>query len=92
MSVTYLHPLKTKGFTNADIDRAERFGRDIAALYAYIDVENGVITPRGQATLLSVREGVARVLLTRGKATRQRKNREWYVPSLDVDPKEVRPA
>jgi hypothetical protein len=84
--------LKRRGFTREDIDRAERFGRTVVALYRLMEVPNGVMTPDGQGTLHRATSEEALVVLTRGKATNSYKGGKMWKPMERYNPEEVRPA
>jgi hypothetical protein len=84
--------LKRRGFTPEDIDRVERFGRPVVALYSYCEVPNGVQTPDGQGTLQKATSEEALVVLTRGKATDSYKGGRLYKPMVPYKPEDVRPA
>lgn len=68
------------GWSEECLDSERKFGVRVARLYPLLEVEGGVLTPKGQGTLKQALSGGCLVLLTRGAASAKRMNGKSYRP------------
>lgn len=73
------------------LESEKKFGSRAARLYPLIDVEGGISTPLGQATLFTVFESGCQVLLTRGRNTGRDASGKPYKPLRTFAVEEIEP-
>lgn len=79
------------GWSEECLESERKFGVRVARLYPLLELQGGVLTPKGQGTLKQALSGGCLVLLTRGAATATRMNGKKYRPLIEFPVEDVTP-